>query len=67
MVLLCKLVMRLFGVGTDTDDFCTSILKDFVTIPKGACFSGTARSIILGQLDTCENDVLPLARRKLLC
>jgi hypothetical protein len=48
MVLRCKLVMRLFRVGTDADDFCSGILKNFVTIPKGACFGGAARSIIPG-------------------
>jgi hypothetical protein len=38
--------MRLLGVGTDADDFCASLLKDFITIAERACFCGTARCII---------------------
>ncbi len=48
MVLCRKLLMRLFGVGTDADDFRASLLKDFVTIPESARFSGAAWRLILG-------------------
>ena len=46
MVLIRKLLVRLLGVGTNADDFSASLLKDFITISKRACLSGTASRII---------------------
>ena len=57
-----KLLVRPLGVGTDADDFSTGLLKDFITIAKRARLSGTTSSIILEELDTCKNYVIPNTR-----
>ena len=45
-MLIRKLLVRLLGVGTNADDFRTSLLKGLITISERACLSGTASRII---------------------
>ncbi len=46
-MLLGKLLMRLWCVGTHADNVCACILEYFVAITEGASLGGATRGIIL--------------------